>query len=264
VDVRVAGRSRLILGGGAAALVDPELADYSECAVPVGLRHQVRAVWRVNTRTAGWRHPVFPDGYGDVVVTDDLRILAVGPARRVQHKFILGGSTVMGVRLRPGALSMLTGFPADELCERVTPIGRLAAARLTTDALVAALPGTLARPRSPGQDRVLRACGLLNAAAQTPSIRSVADDVGVSERMLRSLFAQLVGLSPGMFHQVRRLQRALALGGRSLPLVEIAHRSGYSDQAHMCRQVRALTGLTPGNLMAGAACAARRPSGQCP
>jgi AraC-like DNA-binding protein len=113
-----------------------------------------------------------------------------------------------------------------------------------------ALLGRLAEPRSSGQDRAVRACGLLDAAVRTSSIRSVADAVGVSERTVRSLFVQHVGLSPGTFHQVRRLQRALALSGQ-WSLAEIAHRSGYSDQAHMCRQVRTLTGLTPGALLTG-------------
>lgn len=258
VTVADPGRPRLIVGAGAATLVDPELAEYREYPVPAGLRHQVRAVWQVRTLAGGWRHPVFPDGYGDVVVTGGLRMLAVGPSRRTHHQPLPVGSTVAGVRLRPGALSILTGLPADELCERVVPLGRLAPdGRSTVASLMAAL-SRLAEPRPSGQDCAVRACRLLDVALRAPSIRSVADAVGVAERTLRWLFARHVGLSPSVFHQVRRMQRALALSGRSLPVADIAHRTGYSDQAHMCRQLRSLTGLTPGSLLTAGTSPQRR------
>jgi AraC-like DNA-binding protein len=248
----------VVAGGGASVLVDSALAEYTECVVPMVLRHQVRAVWRVRAlSSAPWRHPVFPDGYCDVVVTGDLRVLAVGPSRRAQYHVIPAESAVVGARLRPGALSVLTGIAVDELCGRAVTIGTLAPTGPQPAAVLGALMdflGRLAVPRSGGQDRAVRACGLVDAAVRAPSIRSIADELGISERSVRSVFARHVGLSPSMFHQVRRLQRALVLGGEGrLPLVEVAHRSGYSDQAHLCRQMRALTGLTPGGLLPGVA-----------
>ncbi|MER6948107.1 AraC family transcriptional regulator [Nonomuraea sp. NPDC000554] len=252
------GLPRLVLGGGASVLVDSDLAEYAECTVPVILRHQVRALWQVRALSPGtWRHPVFPDGYSDVVVTGALRVLAVGPSHRAHHQPIPAESAVVGARLRPGALSILTGMTADDLCGRVVRIGTLEPAGPATGDVMAALVaflGQLTVPHTPSQVRALRACELVSTAVRAPSIRSVADALGISERSVRSVFAEHVGLPPSTFHQIRRLQRALVLGGaRRLSLAEIAHRSGYSDQAHLCRQMRTLTGLTPGSVLSNVA-----------
>jgi AraC-like DNA-binding protein len=58
-------------------------------------------------------------------------------------------------------------------------------------------------------------------------------------------------MSPKALHQVRRLQKTLALaaGDSALGLAALADRAGYSDQAHLTRQCRTLTGLTPRQLL---------------
>lgn len=50
-----------------------------------------------------------------------------------------------------------------------------------------------------------------------------------------------------MLARILRLQSALSLLRRngSFPLARIAADSGYADQAHLTREVHALTGLTP-------------------
>jgi AraC-like DNA-binding protein len=51
-----------------------------------------------------------------------------------------------------------------------------------------------------------------------------------------------------------RLQRLLALAGhRRQGLALLAAEAGYADQAHMSREVRALTGQNPAALLPGAA-----------
>ena len=50
-----------------------------------------------------------------------------------------------------------------------------------------------------------------------------------------------------------RLQRVLALAGRGprreMPLAALAAAAGFADQAHMSREVQALTGRSPGALL---------------
>lgn len=60
-------------------------------------------------------------------------------------------------------------------------------------------------------------------------------------------FARAYGVTPQLYRAEARTRRALAAicVGRA-PLVEIALSHGFSDQAHMTRAVRTLTGRTPG------------------
>jgi AraC-like DNA-binding protein len=50
--------------------------------------------------------------------------------------------------------------------------------------------------------------------------------------------------------RVLRLQRALALARRGLPLATVAATAGYADQPHLAREVRALTGVPLTTLLA--------------
>ncbi|MBL0802391.1 AraC family transcriptional regulator, partial [Streptomyces albidoflavus] len=56
---------------------------------------------------------------------------------------------------------------------------------------------------------------------------------------------------PKTLARILRLARARELGATGLSAAEVAHRAGYADQPHLSREVRALTGLTPGALLRG-------------
>ena len=79
-------------------------------------------------------------------------------------------------------------------------------------------------------------------------VGDLAAAVGVSAEHLARLFKRYVGLSPSVFRSEQRLRRALAdlVAGR--PASSVAHRWGYSDQSHLCRDVKMATGYTVGGL----------------
>jgi AraC-like DNA-binding protein len=59
-------------------------------------------------------------------------------------------------------------------------------------------------------------------------------------------FGKLFGVTPAAFRLEGRARRAFAMIDRTaLPLSAIAVRTGFSDQAHMSRAVRTLTGTPP-------------------
>ncbi|HEY3468674.1 MAG TPA: helix-turn-helix domain-containing protein, partial [Amycolatopsis sp.] len=73
----------------------------------------------------------------------------------------------------------------------------------------------------------------------------VEDPFAISERRLRRRFVQAVGYGPATYLRVTRFQRAVALAPHSPGLAALAAAAGYADQAHLSRDCRALTGLTP-------------------
>jgi AraC-like DNA-binding protein len=82
-------------------------------------------------------------------------------------------------------------------------------------------------------------------------VRAVAVDLGVSERHLRRVFRETVGMSPKAFTRLARFQRALGAARKDARLswASIAAAAGYYDQAHLIAEFRAIAGVTPRELL---------------
>jgi AraC-like DNA-binding protein len=108
--------------------------------------------------------------------------------------------------------------------------------------------GRTATPAQPVTAMPGRAVLLAAAEAIEPE---AAGFLAVSERRLRRRFVQAVGYGPATYLRVSRFQRAVALAPYAPGLAALAAAAGYADQAHLSRDVRALTGLTPRVYFAG-------------
>jgi AraC-like DNA-binding protein len=170
--------------------------------------------------------------------------------------------TVVGVRFKPGAACEILGVAAHELVDADATLhdlwgaagresaGRLAASDATS--AIAALRDLVAAraSRAPSPDpRVQGAVALLERTGGELPIPAVAASVGIGERQLGRVFEERVGYGPKMLARVVRVRRAAdavaALGGHVRSWAELAVACGYSDQAHLVREMRALAGVTP-------------------
>lgn len=66
-----------------------------------------------------------------------------------------------------------------------------------------------------------------------------------SVRTSQRQFKKFTGLTPKQIQQASRVDHALTLLGTDLNLTQIALECGFSDQAHMSRELKRLVGLTP-------------------
>lgn len=82
------------------------------------------------------------------------------------------------------------------------------------------------------------------------SIADLALDAGVHPVHLSRVFRRRLGMTPGAYVQRLRLERALAQLAGGASLAEVAQSSGFADQSHFCRAVRAGVGMTPGRVAA--------------
>jgi AraC-like DNA-binding protein len=97
---------------------------------------------------------------------------------------------------------------------------------------------------------VVHAWQCLVRSAGTLSVKELAVEVGWSQRRLQSRFRDQIGLPPKTVARIFRFQRAVRLllpGDRQLG--SIAAECGYSDQAHLNLDFRALAGKTPSQLL---------------
>ncbi len=101
-------------------------------------------------------------------------------------------------------------------------------------------------PEPPGIERVERAVELLQDDPARP-VADVADRLGVSHGHLDREFTRIVGLSPGALSKLLRVRRLLAeidVSGE-IPWSGLAVELGWFDQAHLIRDFKRHTGVTP-------------------
>ncbi|WP_310976660.1 MULTISPECIES: helix-turn-helix domain-containing protein [unclassified Amycolatopsis] len=235
---------------------------YEERAAPAVLRGVARCVWR--SASEGPKR-IVPDGCVDLVVGGGTAFVA-GPDTAAWWSETEG--VVSGVRLVPGRAAAVLGVAADELRDRRVPVselwGRSSAERLVEGVVspvsavaerVTGVPppdfavAELIARLEAGVARVGDAAALLGRSGAAALGQPAAG--GVSERRLRRRFVQAVGYGPATYLRVSRFQRAVALAPRVPGLAALAAAAGYADQAHLSRDCRALTGLTPRDYFGG-------------
>jgi AraC-like DNA-binding protein len=230
----------------------PRLAPYVSC------------FWERTSPGESYR--VLPDGAMDVLYALGAPAASViGTMSRARVTTAVGPVHVIGVRFRPGAGIDLLGVSGDELRDEralardvwcregrslddalgAAPNGRAALAVLS-----AALVERAGRAAAPDA-RVQRAVASLDGAGGSASLARVARVAGIGERQLERLFIERVGYGPKLYGRVARLLQAVRLmaaepRGAAGSFAAVAAAAGYSDQAHLVREFRALTGVTPG------------------
>lgn len=98
-------------------------------------------------------------------------------------------------------------------------------------------------PHTPRADMV-DALARIHQTLGTIPIADLARDVGLSRRRLSSLFNLETGLSPKQVARIARFEHAKKLVQSGALPSDIAAAAGYSDQAHLSREWRSMTGWT--------------------
>jgi AraC-like DNA-binding protein len=111
------------------------------------------------------------------------------------------------------------------------------------------------RGRRRANPAALRAAHAATLLSSEPALdlQALAQQAGVTRRQLERDFANWLSLSPRRFAQTVRLQQLARIASqRTFSLAQLAAETGFSDQAHMNRTVRQLTGMTPLNFLRAA------------
>jgi AraC-like DNA-binding protein len=86
---------------------------------------------------------------------------------------------------------------------------------------------------------------VLRGVRQGVDVPALAGRVGLSERQLHRRCLDAFGYGPKMLGRVLRMNVALDRARAGLALAEVAIQTGYSDQAHFTREIKALAGVPP-------------------
>ncbi|MBO9611934.1 MAG: helix-turn-helix transcriptional regulator [Dyadobacter sp.] len=112
----------------------------------------------------------------------------------------------------------------------------------------------LTRLQNPAYDNTLvtKAIDIIHVQNGLVSVAQLTALTGAAERQLQRKFEEQIGISPKRYAGITRMQYALRMLRRKsghLSLAGIACESGFFDQAHLIREMKNLSGLTPGQYL---------------
>jgi transcriptional regulator GlxA family with amidase domain len=199
-------------------------------------------------------------------------LVAVGPNGRAFYKPAAAVPLYTRFTFRPGGARAFFGVALHELANRVVSIdavwGRraerlrseLARASGEVDATIRAIEAALLEQLDAGRGDAARAALVGRAAraleagdagvAEPEKIHALARRLGVSERQLRQVFREEIGISPKRYARIARIRRVVAKAG-SAGWGQLAVEGGFYDQAHLTAEFRDLLGVTPRAFLAG-------------
>jgi AraC-like DNA-binding protein len=218
---------------------------YREWAPPPAWRGAVVCCWEQRVST-GRVQRVVPDGRADLLIDPSGATQVVGVADEVALPELTAGAWIRGVRFRPEAVAAAFGVTASELTNRAVAGADVLGDRRARDLADPAFLDRWVAAIEP-EPRAVVAVRLL----RSHSVDATAAELDISARHLRRVMTANTGLSPKRYQRVVRFQRFLAAaegGGAALAAASAA--AGYADQSHLTRDVRALTGITPAQLLA--------------
>jgi len=210
---------------------------------------------------------ILPDGCVDLVWSGS-ELLVASPDRVTRSHRVRRAGEYIGLRLHPGTAGAVIGWAVDDLPAGTTPLEAIwcAAARPLAEQLGEArdaherrrlLEATLLRRLESGASLdtvVIRAIRLIDRPRGR--VGELPASLSLGSRQLQRRFREQVGYGPKFLARVLRFRRFLtsvedaAAGRRDATLASLAWELGYADQAHLARECRELSGLTPHELAA--------------
>ena len=231
------------------------------------------SVWvqRVAAGTTPYPHRTVPNGSVELRCLMGSTLHLVGPQTRAKVDVLEPGTTIVGIRFRPGATSELLGLPTSELADQVIE------ARELLGATVGVLEEQVAESPTPaaaldllqrhvagqlrdgtGPDALITEAVQRLMPWQGGDVGSLPSILGISERQLRRRFESSVGVGPKVLHRVLRFQGFLAMAQQALAqgrkptsdgLAILSAEAGYADQSHLTRESVRLSGKTPADFL---------------
>jgi AraC-like DNA-binding protein len=242
------------------------MSSFKERLPSPALAHAVSCLWvqQIPESSDAYLHRSTPDGSMEITYRQGSVPILIGPRSRHGEETLPPGTTVVGVRFRPGAAVAFAGMPASELLDisvSLRDIWGPQADQLSDELADAGSPAMMVATLEREAHKVLAA-----APAPDPVIQVVVDaltrntaDIGdlptladMSSRQLLRRSVAAVGYGPKALQRILRFQRLLASAHAGLadPLAVLAIELGYADQAHLTDESKRLTGLPPAAFLA--------------
>jgi AraC-like DNA-binding protein len=199
-------------------------------------------IWRTHDTSDG-TYLAAADACWDMIFIrsgDEERVLLSGPSSKITPVPYKAGNRNFGIRFVRG--SFLTYVPASTMVD-------------TTIALPTPVRGSFvlageewAVPSYETADEFIGELERRELLSDDPVVMAAlrGDDPMTSTRSVQRHISHVTGLAANRIRQIVRTRKAAEMLQRGEAILDVAHELGYADQAHLTRDLKRLTGYTPG------------------
>jgi AraC-like DNA-binding protein len=229
---------------------------YVERAPAAPLAGLVSSAWIQRSGDEAYRSRHIPNGSVELVCALGAEPRVVGPLTEPLVEVLEPGTTIVGVRLHPGAAPAVLGVPASEVVDLAVDLWDAPAlgeqlADASPEAALRRLERHVAARMSGEPDPLIAEAVKQLMPWHLDDVTSLTASLYISETQLRRRCRDAVGLAPKTLHRLLRFQGFLALVQRAIAsgaeesLAQLALDAGYADQSHLNRECVRLTGVSP-------------------
>ena len=210
-------------------------------------------------------YEILPDGYIDLIIrfsATRCQAFLFGPATEKASIEIDEGYDYFCARFRPGQALLLDDVHPATLVDSYVELPRILGTGVGSlgDRLYSSpthlsrqrLVESLLRHARPlvRDERCRWGAALVDECGGQLPVADVASRLGMNRRSLERLFLNQMGMTPKRLSRIIRLQHLLMRlrFGNYHNLTDLAYVCGYTDQSHMIRDLRDLTGCLPGEV----------------
>lgn len=215
----------------------------------------VECYWTVkDNNTTPVKQKVIPDGFTEIIFHfgDHYRINLDGRWKKQSTQLLAGqiskffylensGVTdILGIKLKPAALTHLFGIAMKDKVDKVEPLS------IKID------PGNVDEyfnelcQKYPTDHPVDQALEIIFSKKGMTDVASVCKELSIGDRYLQQLFQKYVGLSPKFFARIVRFSHIFSVIKEAAPnWADVVYEAGYYDQSHFIRNFKAFTGEDP-------------------
>lgn len=193
---------------------------------------------------------VLPDGSLDLICFNG-KLIVAGPDTVAHLTSDAAGANYWGVRFAPGQGPGIIGVPAHELRDQRVDLADMWPAatvrrweeRAAADPVAALEQMAAERAAERDVEADPSIAGVVAELQSGATVAAVAAATSWSERQLLRRSLDAFGYGPKTLARILRLNRALAMARDGIPFATVAARAGYTDQAHLSHEVKALSGV---------------------
>jgi AraC-like DNA-binding protein len=168
------------------------------------------------------------------------RVLLSGPSSTTQPVAYRAGNRNVGIKFRPG--TFMTHVPTSAMVDTTETL-----TMPTVDSFL--LAGSVwPMPSYDSADDFIAELERRELLSDDPVVMAAlrGETVDSSVRSVQRHVSSATGLSANRIRQIERAREAADRLGRGESILDVTHAMGYADQAHLTRDLKRLTGYTPG------------------
>ncbi len=230
------------------------------------LKPYIHYYWWLDIAAGETTLEIIPDNAIDLVMSPDIADFSVLylPASEKFSISLNGPITYVGISFRASTANTFFNVSSDVMKDCMAGIGATECLRIesivagvqqlnqpedianTLDALATArLENMPAIRKSAIKLNIEKVLAAMQASVGPSGMDAIASRFGLSDRQFRRIMGSLFGYGPKKIQRVMRLQASLK---EILAANSDTQQDGFYDQAHKIKEIRALTGLTPGEI----------------